>query len=123
MFVMLDADRGSVREHLGELDAALLASGQHRIDPKKDNVARLIPKWSVETWVLFMSAKSSGEPSVREDVPYKDTKTSEQWSALLPQAVLTLYQWMENPAVRPVGLLDSLQAAIQEIPCALPEGR
>jgi hypothetical protein len=123
MFVLLDADSRSVQEHQRELDAALAAENQSIIDPASDPIARLIPKWSIETWILFLSSNGASEAPVREDRPYKSSKTEEQWNDLIPQALATLYSWSRSAATLPENLIDSLQRGLQEIPRALPARR
>jgi len=123
MIVMLDADKRSVTERLGGLDASLIAENLPKYDVTKDSIARLIPKWSIETWILYLSSNGAASPPVREDKPYKESKKSELWSELIPQAAKTLYGWTRPPANRPSNLLDSLQRGLDEIPRALPLGR
>jgi hypothetical protein len=123
MFVLLDADDGTVQEHLAELDAALAAEDQPSYNPATDTIARLIPKWSIETWILFLSSKSDSKPPVSEEKPYKNTQTPEEWSELIPLASGTIYKWSKSITERPKSLLDSLQGALDEIPHALPAGR
>jgi hypothetical protein len=123
MFVLLDADNKSVQEHLRELDAALIAENQPRFNPATDKITRLIPKWSIETWILFLISKGMHTPLLSEDDPYKDSKTAEQWSELIPEASETLFAWTKTAAKIPNDLLDSLQRALQEIPRALSAGR
>lgn len=123
MFVLLDADSGSVQEHLHELDAALIAEEQPKYSSATDKIARLIPKWSIETWILFLNSSGTAQSSFSEDKPYKDSRTSEQWSDLIPTASETLYAWTRTIADRPKKLLDSLQRGLQEIPRALPVAR
>lgn len=123
MFVMLDADSGSIEEHWAELDGALVAEGQPKINTDTDTIARLIPKWSIETWILFLSSNGASEPSLNEDTPYKNSQTPEEWSELIPQASGALYKWSKSITERPKSLLNSLQRALDEIPHALPAGR
>jgi len=123
LLVMMDADQLSVAKCSGDLDAALAAANQAKFDPARDSIARLIPKWSIETWILYLSSDGAAKSPVSEDEPYKDSKSEEQWSALIPQAVKTLFAWTRQAEVRPTNLLDSLQRALQEIPRALPVGR
>jgi hypothetical protein len=120
MIVMLDADSESVRRHIEELDEALTDQDLEKIDPRNDPIARLIPKWSVETWILFLSAKGTNEPPVSEETPYKNSKTPEQWRELVPSAVLNLRNLTTAPTDRPVRLLESIRFAIDEIPRAIP---
>jgi len=123
MFVMLDADRLPVQEHLIELDTSLISANQPRIDEATDSVARLIPKWSIETWILYLGANGALIQPLSEDQPYKHSKTKEQWAELVPQASKTLFAWTRTAASRPRNLLDSLQHGLAEIPRALPVGR
>src|SRR5271157_1449146 len=55
MFVMLDADTGTIQERLDVLDEALKSTGKKPIDTNRDPIARLIPRRNVETWILCMS--------------------------------------------------------------------
>jgi hypothetical protein len=123
MFVLLDADKQSVQKHLSELDAALAAENQSKLDPAHDPIARLIPKWSIETWILFLSSNGISATPVSEDIPYKGSKTEKQWNELIPQASETLYAWSRPAAILPENLIDSLRRGLQEIPRALPVGR
>jgi len=119
MLVMMDADALSVQEHWNELDAALAAENQPAYNPTSDPIARLIPKWSVETWILFLSSNGESKPTISEDKPYKELVSAEQWSESIPEAARTLYAWTKTSAVRPLHLLDSLQRGLDEIPRAL----
>jgi hypothetical protein len=123
MFVLLDADNRSVEEHLRELDAALMAEDQPIFNSTTDKIARLIPKWSIETWILFLSSNGVHTPPFGEDEPYKNSKTADEWSELVPKASETLLAWTRATAKIPNNLLDSLQFALQEISKALPAGK
>jgi hypothetical protein len=123
MFTMIDADQLAVAKCMSDLDAALVAANQSKLDPARDPIARLIPKWSIETWILFLSSNGTANPPLSEDTPYKDSKTDGQWSELIPQAGKTLFAWTRSVASRPANLLDSLQRGLDEIPRALPVGR
>lgn len=123
MFVLLDADDGTVQEHLSELDAALVAEDQPRYNSATDTIARLIPKWSIETWILFLISHGASEPPLSEDEPYKSSTTTEQWSELIPQASATLYDWSRLGAKLPENLIDSLRCGLNEIPRAFSRDR
>jgi hypothetical protein len=123
MFVILDADKLSVQEHLIELDTALTIASQPKYDAANDTIARLIPKWSVETWILYLSTNGAPTPPLSEDQTYKDSKSTEQWAALVPPASKILVEWTRIAASRPDNLLDSLQRGLIEIPRALPVKR
>jgi hypothetical protein len=123
MFVVLDADNQSVKAHYDELDNALEADRQQKLDPVSDPIARLIPKWSVETWVLFLSFGGAVQPPLTESKSYKHSRSDEQWSELIPRASKNLSAWTHIAASRPDNLLDSLQRGLDEIPRALPLDR
>jgi hypothetical protein len=123
MFVLLDADSGSVQEHLRELDAALIAEDQPKFNSMTDKIARLIPKWSIETWILFLISNGEHTPPLGEGEPYKNSKTAEEWSELIPEASEIFFAWTKAVAKIPNNLLDSLRLALQEIPRVLPVGK
>jgi hypothetical protein len=123
LFVMVDADQLAVTKCVGDLDSALVSANQPRLDPARDPVAKLIPKWSIETWIHYLSSDEATRPSVKEDRPYKNSKSEEQWSELIPEASKTLYMWTKNQSGRPNNLPDSLQHGLGEIPRALSVGR
>lgn len=123
LFVMLDADREPVSRHLDELDKALTAQNQPGIDATLDSIARLIPKWSIETWILYLSSEGAIQPAVTEDVPYKNAKSAEEWTELIPTAAKVLISLTRRGAVTPGNLPGSLRHGIHEIPRALPVER
>ena len=123
MFVLLDADNRSVQEHLRELDAALIAEDQPKFNSTTDKIARLIPKWSIETWILYLIPNGVHTPPLGEDEPYKNSKTAEEWSELIPEASETFFAWTKSVAKIHNNLLDSLRLALQEIPRVLPAGK
>ncbi|MGH9607722.1 MAG: hypothetical protein ACRD3N_18695 [Terracidiphilus sp.] len=122
LFVMLDADRESVAKHLAELDNALAAQSQPKVDPAHDAIARLIPKWSIETWILYLSSEGAIQPPITEDKPYKKAKSSDEWTNLIPAGANVLLAWTRRDSVAPDNFLDSLRIGLQEIPRALPSG-
>ena len=123
LLVMMDADQLTVSQCIGSLDAALAAAKQPKLDPTVDRIARLIPKWSIETWIIYLSSQGVVRPPIGEDRSFKDSKSPEQWNELIPTAAEALYKWTKNIASRPESLLDSLQRGLDEIPRALPLGR
>lgn len=123
LFAIMDADQLTVARCIGDLDASLVAAKQSKLDPARDPIARLIPKWSIETWILYLASRGATDPPISEEAPYKDSKTSEQWSELIPNATAVLFDWSRPTAALPGNLLGSLQNALEEIPRALPTGR
>jgi hypothetical protein len=119
----MDADQLTVAKCIGDLDASLASANQPKLNSAKDPIARLIPKWSIETWLLYLSPKGGAEPPISEEKLYKDSKTHEQWSDLIPQASATLFEWTRQRTALPGNLLDSLRHGIEEIPRVLPTRR
>lgn len=123
LLAVMDADQLTVAKCIDELDASLASANQPKLNPAKDPIARLIPKWSVETWILYLTATGDSRLPIREDQPYKDSKTHEQWSELVPKAAVALFEWSRRTAALPANPLDSLRRGIEEIPRALPPER
>ena len=123
MFLMMDADNLTVAKCLHDLDEQLTGTDQDRIDKSRDRIARLIPRWSIETWLLDLSSSGNTGTSLSEETSYKNSKNPEQWDQMTPRALQTLYGWTMNAASRPDNLLDSLQRGLAEIPRALPVRR
>jgi hypothetical protein len=119
MIVMLDADMRTVQERLDALGDALACAGQQPIDRNRDPIARLIPKRNVETWILCLGLQEPQEQAFDEDNDYKQAKTGEEWSKLIPPAVDKLFEWTQPKATLPVNLIGSLKFGIQELPRAL----
>lgn len=123
LFVLMDADQLSTAKCAGDLDASLAAAKQPKLDPNRDRVARLFPKWSIETWILYLSANGAPNPALSEDESYKNSKAPEQWNESIPYASKLFLEWTKPAAVLPTNLPRSLQQGIREVPCALPESR
>lgn len=119
LIAMMDADELTVDECMSGLDERLSRSGLPRVEFKRDRIARLVPKWSIETWILFLSAGGGSFPSLSEDEPQKDSKTDKQWDELTPRASETFYRWTRNAELRPANLLNSLRVGLQQVPRAL----
>lgn len=123
LLTIMDADQLTVAKCIGDLDASLASAGQPKLNPENDPIARLIPKWSIETWILYLAATGESRPRISEDQIYKDSKTHEQWSELVPRAAATHFEWSRQTAALPANSLDSLRRGIEEIPRALLAGR
>lgn len=123
MFVVLDADKLSVQEHWQELDAALEDDHQRKLDSTTDPIARLIPKWSIETWILYLSSRGNPNPPICEDKPCKGSRKAEQWNEMTPHAAEFLVELTGTAAQLPENMPDSLRSGVHEIPRALPMGQ
>ena len=123
MFAMMDADELTVARCLSDLNDEVIKSGQQSLDDDRDRIARLIPKWNIETWILFLTSDEDARLSVSEEQNYKDSKKSQQWDPLVPRALTALYAWTRTGAALPDNLIDSLRSGLKEIPRALSVDR
>ena len=106
LIVAIDADNSSVdrrfrqfRESLQQVGLATRTDGEA--------IVHLIPKWSVETWVLCLSGRH-----VDEDTDYKNEL---EVDGLIPTAAVTFFQWSCPNAATPGHCVDSLRLAIPEV--------
>lgn len=120
LVAMMDADEQSVDRCLHDLDRKLTETGQDRIDGDRDRVARLIPKRSIETWILFLASDAPTRTQIREDINLKDTKPEDAWDEAIPIASEVFCEWHRLPSYCPDSLLDSLARGLRELPCAFP---
>jgi len=123
LIVMMDADQLTLAKCISYLDTAVESANLAKLDPASDPISRLIPKWSIETWILFVVSNGADDPSLTEDKPYKDAKSPDQWTELIPQAAKILFGWTRTGAELPANLLNSLRLGLQEISRALPVER
>ncbi|MEO7993242.1 MAG: hypothetical protein ABI743_02495 [bacterium] len=101
LIVMTDADNLSVQGRRGETLALL---------PAQDHPALvvLVPKWSVETWILA----ALGDV-VHEEETYKSRKRGLE-GAQTQTAALTIYEWSRSNATLGPTCVPSLHAALPE---------
>lgn len=123
MIMMLDADRRMVQERLDLLDDALVCAGQRPVDQNKDPIARLIPRRNVETWILYFGLGGACVPPIDEEHDYKQTKDSDEWSALISPAAETFFNWTKSTVSLPPDPIDSIARGLREIPRALAANR
>jgi hypothetical protein len=107
LIVMIDADTHSVQGRLAQLSQALAESGMQPID-HNEQVARLVPKRNVETWILCLNGQA-----VNEADDYKGTR--DDWNGLIPQASEMLFQWTRPNAILPSHCIDSLRRGVSEL--------
>ena len=100
LIVMIDADTPTVQHRLRQLDQALIDNGKDRIDAAAEQIARLVPKRNVETWILCLDGQG-----VNEETDYKQTR--DDWSELITPAAETLFQYTRPNAQAPL-CIDSL---------------
>ena len=107
LIVVIDADIHLVEERLRQLDHALTATGKPVVE-NFEEIARLIPKRNVETWILCLN-----ENPVDEETDYKGTR--HDWNDLIPQASQTLFQWTRPHAALPIRCTGSLRRGVTEL--------
>jgi hypothetical protein len=111
LIVVTDADKGTVKSRLNELQSRISESKDDRVRKCRvegENIARLIPKWSVETWILNLNGEA-----VDEDTPYKSRNRS--WSDLIRPAAVQLHSWVNSKADPPEPSCVSLKHGIGEL--------
>ncbi len=107
LILIIDADIHAVQDRLTQLNRALAESGIPAIG-NDEQIARVVPKRNVETWILCLN-----EQHVNEDTDYK--RTRHDWNELIPRAAETLFQWTRARTELPNHFIDSLRSGIREL--------
>jgi hypothetical protein len=108
LVAVIDADNFTLPERLAQLDQKLRENGVEFIRMDIEQVARLIPRRNIETWILCLNA---GE--VNEDTDYKRTRND--WTELVRPAAETLYAWTRPNTAVPENCIPSLQHGVAEL--------
>jgi hypothetical protein len=108
LIVMIDADIHSVEQRLRQLDESLRQAGVSLSDEDAENIARLIPKRNIETWILCVSRRV-----VDEATDYKYER--DDWTELIREGVPALYDWTRPNATLPASCVKSLRDAIPQL--------
>jgi hypothetical protein len=108
LIVVIDVDTHSIQQRLMELDQALQDAEVRPIDRTTEEVARLLPKRNIETWILCLN-----DVLVDEETDYKRTRND--WTALIRTGAATLYELTRPNAQVPGTWITSLQAGIREL--------
>ena len=106
LVVMIDADTSEVSHRLRQLQDAL---AQANVKPRSENekIAHLVPKRSIETWILLLTGTDVNEDTSYRNAPDVDDRVK--------AAALKLFEWSRRNAVLPEHCLPSLRVAIPEI--------
>jgi len=100
LVVAIDADDGSVARRQQQFrDRA-----ERTAD---DRIAQLIPKWSIETWILCLNGRTVDENQRYHREPGIDEQ--------IAQAAATFYEWSRPNATPPAHSVPSLREAIPEV--------
>jgi tRNA uridine 5-carbamoylmethylation protein Kti12 len=110
LIVVIDADKSTVQDRLNEFGRRILESKDERLRKcrvENENIARLIPKRSIETWILNLS-----EVTVDEKTPYKLKNHS--WDRLISGSAAVLHEWVSGGRNLPDRCMPSLKLGIGE---------
>jgi hypothetical protein len=105
---VIDADNFTLPERLAQLDQKLREDGVELIRMDVEQVARLIPRRNIETWILCLNAVG-----VNEETDYKRTRND--WTELIRPAAETLYTWARPNTQVPDNCIPSLQHGVAEL--------
>jgi hypothetical protein len=111
LIVVIDADTKTIQERLNELHERLQVSEDERLrrfQAETEQVARLVPKRSIETWILNLTGET-----VDEEVPYK--RQHYPWDDLIRAASLELHNWANADGDPPKRCAPSLNHGIKEL--------
>jgi hypothetical protein len=106
LIVAIDADTGEVDRRVRQLREGLEQAGAPaRTD--REAIVHLIPKRSVETWVLCLSGRQ-----VDESTDYRQEVDVDR---RIPDAARTFFDWSRENAQPPAHCVPSLRSAIPEV--------
>jgi hypothetical protein len=108
LIVLIDADELSVQERLAQLDRNLDEAQADRVRPDAEQIARLVPKRNIETWILCLN-----DVSADEETNYKRTRND--WATLIRSGTETLYDWTRPNAQLPASSISSLRLGVAEL--------
>lgn len=94
-----------VQDRLTQLDQKLQEDAIDLILMEADQVARLVPRRNIETWILCLNGTA-----VDEEIDYKRTRND--WAELIRPATDALYTWSRPSAQIPDYLVPSLRHGI-----------
>lgn len=107
LIVVIDADIGTVEARLRQLDQSLNDAHMKHLELEKEQIARLIPKRNVETWILCLNGQTVDEET--------DYKKRNDWNALIPPAAEILCSWTQKGDTQSDHCVDSLRLGVKEL--------
>lgn len=113
LIAVIDADTLTVEERKRQLDTALRQAETPLLTAQESSqVARLVPKRNIETWILCLNGEE-----VTEDDDYKKhhKNTRDDWSEQISPAANALYELTRRNTQRPQNCVDSLADGIEEL--------
>jgi len=108
LIAVIDADNLMVQARLAQLDQKLQEKEIGLIRTESEQVARLIPKRNIETWILCLNAVE-----VNEETDYKRTRND--WAELIRPAGEVLYTLSRPNAQVMENCISSLRHGISEL--------
>lgn len=108
MIVMIDADTHAVQERIRQLNDSLQRAGVRQIDENGEQIARIVPKRNIETWILCLNLEQADE-----DIDYK--RSRKDWTELIPAAAAALYEWTRPNVSPPASCIPSLRLGITQL--------
>jgi hypothetical protein len=108
LIAVIDADDFTLQDRLAQLDQKLQEADVELIRMEIEQVARLIPKRNIETWILCLDGVS-----VEEETDYK--RPRRDWAELVRPAAETLYIWTRPNAQIPDRCVPSLRHGVGEL--------
>lgn len=108
LVVLIDADAYTVQQRLGQLNKKLRDVGAAMVPSDTKQVAFLVPRRNIETWLLCLN-----RVPVDEETDYKRTRND--WAELVGTAVITLCEWSGPNAAVPLLCVESLRIGIHEL--------
>ena len=108
LIVVIDADTATVEYRLGQLEESVRHGETKFVDPDTEQIARLVPRRNLETWVLCLTGES-----VDEEADYKGTRND--WDPLIPPAAETLNKWTRPNVDLPTRCIPSLRRGVGEL--------
>jgi DNA polymerase III psi subunit len=110
LIAVIDADISTVQDRLAQLDRKLQDDGVDLIRVAAEQVARLVPKRNIETWILCLNGITVGE---QDEDDYKRTRND--WEYLIRPAANMLYEWTRPNAQIPEHCIPSLRHGVGEL--------
>jgi hypothetical protein len=108
LIVVIDADDLLVLERLAQLDQKLDEVQANRIRPDAEQIARLVPRRNIETWILCLN-----DFGVDEETNYKGSRND--WTTLIRPGIETLYNWTRPNEQLPSTCIPSLRLGVAEL--------
>lgn len=111
LIVVIDADAMTVENRLRQLSQELQQSEDTRVRNCKveaEQIARLIPKWSIETWILFLNSEQ-----VTETTAYK--RTNRNWDEMIKPASAELSRLVHRQQILDASCIPSLRRGVEEL--------